>query len=518
MHESCRYRRLVMSLRPSAALFAAALLVGACAATTGERGTQVVVSPPSPVSAVTAPRLTAPPALQSVPTGGAQNPLPALPAPAATTTTPLVADSPAAANGSAGDPASSVAPTSPTPSTEPPTHLPLLPSTTSLPPLSPPTPPSPQTAVPPSRPSVPPSTPSVVLPLAETKFALVPVAEVPAPIALAARPDTGQRYVASRLGEVWLLDPADGSSEPQQVADISDKISQGCENGLLGMAFSRAGDRLYLSYTDTARNSRIAVVPLQGEIPQTDSARILLALSQPACNHNGGDLHVGPDGNLWIGFGDGGGADDVFGQGQDRNTLLGTLVRIDPDPPTGRGYGIPAGNPFVSGSAPEVWAYGARNPWRFSFDRLSGDLWIADVGQNRFEEIHVLTAADGWSAGANLGWPLFEGSQRFSGEVTPADLVFPVYTYPHDDGCSVTGGYVYRGNAMEALAGVYVFGDYCTGEIWRLVRGVDDNAERLDLGVSVPRNTLVSFGEDADGELYVLSAAGTVFRLEAAAP
>lgn len=361
--------------------------------------------------------------------------------------------------------------------------------------------------------------------LAETRFELVPVAEIEAPIALVARPGTGQRYVATRAGQVWLLDAADGrdadgavaAGAAQLVADIGSRVSQGCENGLLGIAFSPDGSQLYLSYTDTARNSRIAVMPMDGETPQTDRRRVLLALDQPACNHNGGDLTFGPDGNLWIGFGDGGGADDVFGQGQDRDTLLGTMVRIDPDPPDGRGYGIPAGNPFTAGGeAPEVWAYGARNPWRFSFDRLTGDLWIADVGQNRIEEIHVLPATDGWSPGANLGWPLFEGSERFSGSETPDDLVFPVYTYTHDEGCSVTGGYVYRGSAIAALEGTYVFGDYCTGDLWGLVRGPDGTAERIDLGVSVPRNTLVSFGEDADGELYALSAEGTVFRLVAA--
>ena len=224
----------------------------------------------------------------------------------------------------------------------------------------------------------------------------MPVLEVAAPIALAARPGTGQRYVATLTGQVWLLDPADGrdaeggadaEAAPQLVVDIGSRVSEGCENGLLGITFSPDGSQLFLSYTDTARNSRIAVMPMDGETPQADRRRVLLALDQPACNHNGGDLTFGPDGNLWIGFGDGGGADDVFGQGQDRNTLLAAIARIDPNPAAGQGYGIPAGNPFASGDAPEVWAYGARNPWRFSFDRLTGDLWIADVGQSRIEEI-----------------------------------------------------------------------------------------------------------------------------------
>lgn len=360
--------------------------------------------------------------------------------------------------------------------------------------------------------------------LTGTRLELVPIADIEAPIALAAKPGAGQRYVATLTGQVWLLDhadsrDADGGVTPRLVADIGTRVSQGCENGLLGMAFSPDGSQLYLSYTDPARNSQIAVMPMEGEIPQADRRRVLLALDQPACNHNGGDLRFGPEGNLWIGFGDGGGADDIFGQGQDPQTLLATMVRIDPDPPSGRGYGIPAGNPFAaSGGAPEVWAYGTRNPWRFSFDRLTGDLWIGDVGQNRVEEIHVLPADDGWTPGANLGWPLFEGNRRFSGNESPSDLVFPVYTYSHDEGCSVTGGYVYRGSAIAALAGTYVFGDYCTGDIWGLIRGTDGTAQSIDLGVSVPRNTLVSFGEDADGELYVLSAAGTVFGLKSATP
>ncbi len=360
-------------------------------------------------------------------------------------------------------------------------------------------------------------------------YTLVPVVEVPQPVALVAKPDTGRLYVASLSGQVWLLNPADRDSagggvdtgfDPQLVADIGSRISQGCENGLLGIAFSPDGSDLYLSYTDAARNTRIAVAPMVGDIPQMESRRVLLALDQPACNHNGGDLAFGPDGNLWIGIGDGG-ADDVFGHGQDRSSLLATIIRINPNPPSGKGYAIPSGNPFADSSgAEEVWAYGVRNPWRFSFDRLTGDLWIGDVGQNRWEEIHVLEAAAGWSAGANLGWPLFEGNERFSdGESdeanaqAPSDLQFPVYTYGHNEGCSVTGGYVYRGSTMASLAGTYVFGDYCTGELWGLLRDVDGTPLRISLGVSVPRNTLVSFGEDSEGALYALSAAGIVFRL-----
>ena len=474
--------------RATAALIAVALVSGACGITSDDPGGRTVDWQVDPAFAGTAPAVTAPPALRTID-------LPASSIPAAASTENVSANT-ALASTTSDESRSAGAPD----------NADIADGVSGSTP--------PQTSAPPAGDAVP--------SLAETRFALVPVAEIDAPVALAARPGTGQRYVATLNGQVWLLDTADSANAgavPQLVADIGSRVSQGCENGLLGIAFSPDGSQLYLSYTDTARNSRIAVMPMDGEQPQTDRRRVLLALDQPACNHNGGDLTFGPDGNLWIGFGDGGGADDVFGQGQDRSTLLAAIARIDPDPVSGQGYGIPVGNPFTAaGQAPEVWAYGARNPWRFSFDRLTGDLWIADVGQNRIEEIHVLPAAEGWLPGANLGWPLFEGNERFSGSETPADLVFPVFTYTHDDGCSVTGGYVYRGSAIAALEGTYVFGDYCTGDLWGLVRGADGTAERIDLGVSVPRNTLVSFGEDADGELYALSAAGTVFRLAAVVP
>ena len=478
------------------------LLVGGCGIGPGDSDGRTVDWQVDPAFAGTTPVVTAPPALRTIP------PTSTTGSPSATTRPTGTADNPDSVDGTDTDGTAGTEDAAGTAGTEDSADAAFQATT------------PPQTSAP--------LTGDGELSLAETRFELVPIAEIEAPVALVARPGTGQRYVATLTGQVWLLDPADSrdtdsgadaGAAPRLVADVGSRVSQGCENGLLGIAFSPDGSQLYLSYTDTARNSRIAVMPMDGETPQADRRRVLLALDQPACNHNGGDLTFGPDGNLWIGFGDGGGADDVFDQGQDRSTLLAAIARIDSDPVSGQGYGIPVGNPFTAaGQAPEVWAYGARNPWRFSFDRLTGDLWIADVGQNRIEEIHVLLAAEGWLPGANLGWPLFEGNERFSGSETPDDLVFPVYTYTHDDGCSVTGGYVYRGSAIAALEGTYVFGDYCTGDLWGLVRGPDGTAERIDLGVSVPRNTLVSFGEDADGELYALSAAGAVYRLAAAAP
>lgn len=349
---------------------------------------------------------------------------------------------------------------------------------------------------------------------------LTPVASLPDPMALVSRPgtgrDTGDLYVATRDGRVWLM-AADGDEPPEMVLDISAQTNPDCEEGLLGIAFSSDGSKLYVSYTDLEGDSQIVEYPMSGQWVEGDQARTLLSARQPACNHNGGHIAVGPDGYLWIGFGDGGGRDDMFNQGQDLDTLLATMVRIDPEADGGSAYSIPDDNPFADGGGrAEIWHYGARNPWRFSFDRATGDLWIADVGQNTWEEIHVLRAADGWKPGANLGWPLFEGDERFSGTATPDDLDFPVYVYHHDDGCSITGGHVYRGSAIPHLVGTYVFGDFCVGRLWGLTINDQGAATRFELGLSVPQVTLVSFGEDAAGELYVLSFDGTVYRLELA--
>lgn len=349
---------------------------------------------------------------------------------------------------------------------------------------------------------------------------LNPVASLTDPMALIARPGTGgttgDLYVATREGQVWLLS-ADGDEPPEVVLDISTQTNPDCEEGLLGIAFSSDGSKLYVSYTDLEGDSQIVEYPMKGQWVEGDQARTLLSASQPACNHNGGHIAVGPDGYLWIAFGDGGGRDDMFNQGQDLDTLLAAMVRIDPKADGSSAYSIPTDNPFARGGGrAEIWHYGARNPWRFSFDRATDDLWIADVGQNTWEEIHVLKADDGWKPGANLGWPLFEGDERFSGTATPDDLDSPAYVYHHDDGCSITGGHVYRGSAIPHLVGTYVFGDFCVGRIWGLTIDDEGAATQVDLGLSVPQVTLVSFGEDAAGEVYVLSFDDTVYRLEPA--
>ena len=355
----------------------------------------------------------------------------------------------------------------------------------------------------------------------EPTLVLTPVVSLPDPIALVARPGTGSGtgdlYVATRAGMVWLLS-ADDDEPPELVLDIGELTTiTNCEDGLLGVAFSPDGSSLYVHYTDLSGDNQIVEYPMSGQRVRGDQGRVVLSVDQPFCNHNGGHIAFGPDGYLWLGFGDGGGANDQFGHGQNLDSLLATIVRIDPEPDDEADYAVPSGNPFAAGGArPEIWAYGARNPWRFSFDRATGDLWIADVGQNDWEEIHVLRAADDWAPGANLGWPLYEGNERFSGSATPDDLVFPVHVYGHDLGCSVTGGHVYRGSAIAHLAGAYVFGDYCAGRLWALTIDDDGVDTRVELGLSVPQVTLVSFGEDASGEIYVLSFDGTVYRLELA--
>ena len=356
--------------------------------------------------------------------------------------------------------------------------------------------------------------------LEELTLVLTPVASLPDPMALVARPETGggtgDLYVGTRDGRVWLLS-ADEDEPPETVLDITDLTEAECENGLLDIDFSPDGSTLYVHYTDLPGDNQIVAYPMNGQWVGSDQGRTVLTVDQPFCNHNGGDIAFGPDGNLWIGLGDGGGRDDHFGHGQNLDSLLAAIVRIDPETGGEAAYAIPADNPFADGGArPEIWAYGARNPWRFSFDRATGDLWIGDVGQDNWEEIHVLRAADGWAPGANMGWPLFEGRERYLGAGTPDDLVFPEYVYHHDDGCSITGGYVYRGSAIPSLVGTYVFADYCQGRLWGLTIDDQGAATRREIGLSVPPATLVSFGEDAAGELYVLSFDDTVYRLESA--
>ncbi len=338
---------------------------------------------------------------------------------------------------------------------------------------------------------------------------LTQVAEMDVPIAAAVGPD-GTLYVAERAGTVRPL-TAEGVGAP--VVDISEETTTDGERGLLGLAFAADGSELYLSFTDLDGHTVLEAMAVDDGVIVADRRRTVFTHEQPFANPNGGDVQIGPDGLLYFGLGDGGGGGDPLGAGQDVSTPLGSLLRIDPL--AAEPYGVPADNPFVDDpdAAPEIWAYGLRNPWRFSFDRATGDLWIADVGQSSREEINWTPAGAG--GGANYGWSLMEGTQEFAG-AEPADHVPPVYEYETTrQRCSITGGFVYRGQAIPDLVGAYLYSDYCDGTLRAIAvdaRGVV--IDEADLGVG--GDATISFAQDADGELYLLDADGPVWRIDPA--
>jgi glucose/arabinose dehydrogenase len=337
---------------------------------------------------------------------------------------------------------------------------------------------------------------------------LVQVAELQQPVAMAVRPGDQAIYVAEQTGAVRAL--RDGKVDPAPVVDVSDQIVVGGEQGLLGLAFAPDGRHLYLDFTDRAGDTQVVEFAMQGRQADSGSQRLVLKVDQPFANHNGGQLAFGPDRLLRIALGDGGGGGDPQGNGQSLGTLLGKILRIDPRPAGGRPYRVPADNPFVGrgGARSEIWSYGLRNPWRFSFDPATGDMWIGDVGQNAWEEIDHEPAGSG---GRNYGWSRREGRHDFEGE-RPAGAVDPVIEYGREGGaCTVIGGSVYRGRRIPGLRGAYLYGDYCAGWV-RAARARGGRvAEQRDLGLSVPN--LTSFGVDPTGELYAMSLAGPVYRL-----
>ena len=362
--------------------------------------------------------------------------------------------------------------------------------------------------------------------LAGAEVQLTPIADVRAPVAMAPRPATNDLYVAEQAGRIRRITIDRSEEKPaydlqtQPVLDITDQTHAQGEQGLLGVAFAPDGNHIYIDYTDLDGDTHIVEYRMSGHDVDTDTRRELLFIAQPFSNHNGGQLAFGPDGFLYIGMGDGGGQGDPNGNGQNTNQLLGKILRVDPTTPSrDTAYGIPAGNPFATGGgSPEIWLYGVRNPWRFSFDTATEDLWVADVGQNDVEEIDWLPSAnDGAGRGVNLGWNIKEGDTTFHGGEASGSLVDPVFEYTHEgQNCSVTGGYVYRGQDVPALRGAYIFGDYCTADIRALVLQDGAVADERELGVSVAANSLSSFGQDLAGEVYVLSTDGTVYKIDAA--
>jgi glucose/arabinose dehydrogenase len=360
-------------------------------------------------------------------------------------------------------------------------------------------------------------------PLDQIELTLTSVAEVDSPTALVVRPGSSTLYVAERPGTVRPVSVRGSGTERSYdvgdpVLDISDEVVADVERGLLDIEFSADGGTLYAHYSlDPSGDTRIIEYAMAGDGVDTGSRRELLAVPQPFPNHNGGDIEIGPDGFLYIALGDGGSGGDPHGNGQDTDVLLGKILRIDPTRPSAdRAYGIPADNPFADGSGgrPEIWLYGVRNPWRIGFDRATDDLWVADVGQEEWEEVNLLPAASGGGRGANLGWVEMEGTHPFEGGSNPPGAVLPVFEYGHDEGCSVTGGVVYRGSAIAGLGGAYLFGDYCQGDL-RALR-VQGGGVTEDRTFDVHVDELVSFAEDAAGEVYVLSLGGGIHRLDPA--
>jgi glucose/arabinose dehydrogenase len=332
---------------------------------------------------------------------------------------------------------------------------------------------------------------------------------------------SGRIFVAEQGGTIRIV--RDGTLEDGAFLDIAGRITSGGEQGLLGVAFHPdfpTDPRFFVNYTDTNGDTRVSsftVDPSNPDRADPGSETRLLFIDQPYDNHNGGALAFGPDGFLYIATGDGGSGGDPHGNGQSLGTLLGKILRIDVDRTDGGGeYGIPPDNPFASraGAEPEIWLYGLRNPWRMSFDRLTDDLWIGDVGQNEWEEVDVARAGAG--GGANYGWNVMEGNHCFR----PADncdesgITPPVAEYSHDSGCTVIGGGVYRGSAQAALAGGYLFADYCSGLVWALDPSSDGPTKATLVDESGA--TISSFGEDEAGELYVTDlSAGTLLRVTA---
>ena len=324
---------------------------------------------------------------------------------------------------------------------------------------------------------------------------------------------SGRSFVVEQGGTIRTVQG--GRVQPEPFLDISDRTEGGGEQGLLGLAFHPAYERngrFFLNYTDLAGDTIVASYRSDGDRADPASEEVLLKIDQPYPNHNGGHLAFGPDGLLYIATGDGGSAGDPQENGQNRDALLGKLLRIDVD--EGSPYGVPRDNPFADGEngAPEVWAYGLRNPWRFSFDQRSETLWVGDVGQGELEEIDRVPIGEG---GLNFGWNEMEGSRCYEGEdCDTSDKVLPITEYGHDLGCSVTGGFVYGGEDFPELQGAYLFGDYCSGHVWGIDAAASGPVEPTLL-MSTER-ALSSFGLDEDGELYITDiGAGEVLRVVA---
>jgi glucose/arabinose dehydrogenase len=327
--------------------------------------------------------------------------------------------------------------------------------------------------------------------------------------------DRRRLFVVEQGGRIWVL--LNGRRVKRPFLDVSNLIVSGGEQGLLSMAFApdyAHSGRFYVDYTDRSGNTRVQELRRSRRSPNRasrSSRRQILFVDQPFANHNGGLVLFGPDRMLYIGMGDGGDAGDPFNNAQRTDTLLGKILRIDPRRSGSRAYSVPGSNPFVGRPGrDEIYAYGLRNPWRFSFDRKTGDLYIGDVGQNRTEEIDY--AARGKALGRNYGWSCFEGNHRYDDSRSCPGATPPMLEYDHSNGeCSVTGGVVVRDPGVPALAGRYLYGDFCRGQVRSVRIAAGSATGDASLGLTVP--SLSSFGEDARGHVYLTSLNGPVYRL-----
>ena len=332
------------------------------------------------------------------------------------------------------------------------------------------------------------------------------------PTYLAQPPGDDRLFVTEQPGSIRII--RDGALLPTPFLDLTAQVQGGGERGLLGLAFApdfATSGRFFVHYTNLEGSTRVESYTALPGSDEADpaTARLVLAHEQPADNHNGGQIVFGPDGMFYLGLGDGGeGAQD---NAQDRSSLLGSVLRLDVS--TDSGYAVPGDNPFVGEAdvAPEIWHYGLRNPWRFSFSSNPALLIIADVGEHDREEVNAVAAGEG---GVNFGWPIMEGTVCFGAATCSQEgLRLPVHEYAQPEGCSITGGYVYEGAAIPELVGRYVYSDYCAGFLRTFVVGPDGSAsEHASLAVDSP-GFVTSFGEDAAGELYVLTHQGSVFKI-----
>jgi glucose/arabinose dehydrogenase len=342
------------------------------------------------------------------------------------------------------------------------------------------------------------------------------------PVFLTAAPgDTGRLFIIEKAGRIRIVKHGVLLSTP--FLDITGKTSTGGEQGLLGMAFYpdyATSGRFIVSYTSplgalpggTSIIARYSV-SANADVATPGSEQILLTVDQPYTNHNGGMVAFGPDAYLYVGFGDGGSGGDPDGHGQNRTDLLGSILRLDVSGPGG--YTIPPDNPYAGSAtlAKELWNYGLRNPWRFSFDRMTGGLYIGDVGQDAHEEVDVAASGVG---GQNYGWNIMEGLSCYGGAgCDQTGLTLPALDYGHGQECSVTGGYVYRGSAIPAPTGHYFYGDYCSGRVWSFRYQGGQATDRREWPAVAAGGGLTSFGEDARGELYFMLQSGTVYRIVA---